>query len=277
MLRLAKLAIAASLAAMAAAPTAMAAEPPYFPPQPLPEPIPELPPPAVSGWYLRGDISYDIFTDPDVIFNEDTGTAKKFTRAEIDDTWNIGFGFGYQFNDWFRADGTFAYHHTTDFNGNTGSAGCCFSEEHAEVTKLTAMANAYLDLGHWLGVTPYVGAGVGAAFVDWSNYFFEDICETCGVRITNRGQWASNADWHFAWALMAGVAVDLTPNLAVDVGYRFVNIDDGIIIHDKKGPLNGDVRFENLMEHEARVGLRYTFGAPPPFIPDTLPPVIASY
>lgn len=276
MLRLATLAIAASLAATAAAPTAMAAEPPlYYPPEPLPEPIPDLPAPAVSGWYLRGDISYDVFTDPEVIYNEDVSTLR-FKRAEIDDTWNVGFGFGYRFNDWFRADATFAYHHTTDFHGKTSTTDCCFSNEHAEVTKLTAMVNAYADLGHWGGVTPYVGAGVGTAFVDWSNYRFEDFCDTCGGTLLGRGEWASDADWHFAWALMAGLAVELTPNLALDVGYRFVDIDDGVIIKDND-PLNGDVRFEDLQEHEARIGLRYTFGAPPAHIPVRQRPVVASY
>ena len=281
MLRLATLAIAASLAATAAAPTASAAEPPYYPPAPAPEPLPELPAPAFSVWYLRGDISYDVFTDPEVVYNEDVFKLK-FNRAEIDDTWNVGFGFGYQFNDWFRADATFAYHHTTDFYGETGgscsdsSSDRCFSKEKAEVTKLTTMLNAYADLGHWGGVTPYVGAGIGGAFLDWSNYSFVNVCEgDCGTFVASGHGWETNSDWHFAWALMAGVAVDLTPNLAVDLGYRFVNIGDGVIIHDN-GWLNGDVRFTDLMEHEAGLGLRYRFGAPS-YVPEMPRPVVASY
>jgi opacity protein-like surface antigen len=284
MLRLATLAIAGSVAAMAAAPAAHAAEP-YYPPQPyqepFPEPVPELPPPAVSGWYLRGDISYDVYKDPKVHYNEDVFPLK-FKTAEIDDTWNIGFGFGYRFNDWFRTDATFAYHHTTDFRGTTGGEcapwidGKCFSKEKAQVTKFTALANAYVDLGHWWGVSPYVGAGIGGAFIDWSNYHFVNVCEgPCGGFVFGGHDWWSNSDWHFAWALMAGVAVDLTPNLALDVGYRFVNIDDGVIIKDNEF-LNGDVKFKDLREHEARIGLRYTFAAPQPFIPDAPPPPVVA-
>jgi len=282
MFRLATIAIAASVAVMAAAPPALAAEPTFFPPAPPPEPIPDLPPPALSGWYLRGDISYDVFTDPEIIFNEDTGEKQKFKNPEIDDTWNVGFGFGYRFNDWFRTDATFAYHHTTDFNGETGGFcavgidGRCFSKEKAELTKWTAMANAYFDLGHWGGFSPYVGAGIGGAFIDWSNYHFVNVCEgDCTGFFSTGGNWWSNSDWHFAWALMAGVAVDLSPNLALDVGYRYVDIEDGIVIKDNEF-LNGPVRFEDLQEHEARIGLRYTFAAPPAFIPEQ-PPIIAKY
>lgn len=281
MLRFATLAIAASVAVMAAAPTALAAEPPFFPPAPPREPIPDLPQPAVSGWYLRGDISYDVFEDPTIAYNEDVFPLT-FNTAEIDDTWNVGFGFGYRFNDWFRTDATFAYHHTTDFNGTTGGLcaagidGRCFSKEMAEVTKLTAMANAYLDLGHWGGFSPYVGAGIGGAFIDWSNYHFVNVCEgVCGGFVTSGGNWWSNADWRFAWALMAGLGIDLTGNLALDVGYRYVNIDDGVVIKDNE-LLNGDVKFKDLREHEARIGLRYTFAAPASFIPEQ-PPLVAKY
>lgn len=287
MLRLATLAIAASVATMAAAPMALAAEPTYYPPEPLPEPqpepVPELPEPAVSGWYLRGDISYDVFEDPKITYNEHTGDPLKFTRAEIDDTWNIGFGVGYRFNDWFRTDATFAYHHTTDFHGNTEGVcapwidGKCFSKEKAEITKLTAMANAYVDLGHWSGFSPYVGAGIGAAHIDWSNYHFVNACEgDCTGFVVSGGDWWSNSEWQLAWALMAGVAVDLTDHLALDVGYRFVNIDDGVLIKDNE-LLHGDVKFKDLKEHEARIGLRYTFGAPA-FVPEApSQPVVAKY
>jgi opacity protein-like surface antigen len=223
MLRPAKLAIAASVTAMAAVP-AFAADfkLPHLPPPPphfAPEPVPE-PPPAVSGWYLRGDISYDVFKKPKVTFNELVHEVE-FTKTKIDDTWNIGFGFGHQFNDWFRADLTLDYHHKTKFTGRTDGdcpfgIGQCFSKDTADLTLFTTMANVYADLGYFHGITPYVGAGAGLAYVDWSNvqsdYFCADFCPGFEEFTTT---WWSNSQWRFAWALMAGVSVDLKQQLAL--------------------------------------------------------------
>ncbi len=42
--------------------------------------------------------------------------------------------------------------------------------EKATVSTLKLMANAYVDLGHFNGLTPYVGAGIGGAYVTYKDY-----------------------------------------------------------------------------------------------------------
>jgi opacity protein-like surface antigen len=71
--------------------------------------------------------------------------------------------------------------------------------------------------------TPYVGAGVGYGWV-------------------NRDLGADRSG--LAAGLSAGVAVDLTSNIAVDVGYRF---RDTMI----KG--------SNPLEHQVTAGIRFSF------------------
>lgn len=170
-----------------------------------PPPIINAPPlPFVevgSSWYLRGDFAYRMYDDlAPGISGEDTAA--------------LGIGVGYKLNNWLRTDLTVDYAFRNDLSG-LGVARLWTS---------SAFANAYIDLGTWYGVTPYVGAGIGASY----NYL--DIGPGEG-------------DWNFAWAAMAGAAYHLSPNLSVDLGYRYVDL--------------GTVNALDVTAHEFRVGFRY--------------------
>jgi opacity protein-like surface antigen len=52
----------------------------------------------------------------------------------------------------------------------------CTAEERGQVSRLTLLANAYVDLGEHWAVTPYVGAGVGMAYVDWEKWRTNESC-----------------------------------------------------------------------------------------------------
>jgi opacity protein-like surface antigen len=124
----------------------------------------------------------------------------------------IGGGIGYQFNDNFRAD------LTADWSGDYDIA------PGAEISTTTVLGNAYFDWKNDSMFTPYVGGGLGYGWVDGSGT-------------------ASNRDG-LAYGLASGVAVDLTTNLSVDVGYRFRGIN---------------VKGANPYEHQATIGLRVKF------------------
>ena len=113
-----------------------------------------------GSWYLRGDIGYVVADDPAVSYADG---VVQFLNEEFDDAWLIGGGFGYRYNSWFRTDVTFDYR-AFDFTGNTPCGCPGDSVETYKLDTWTFMLNAYADLGTWYGVTPYVGAGVGAAY-----------------------------------------------------------------------------------------------------------------
>ena len=211
-----------------------------------PEPLPE-PPEEIGAWYLRGDIAYVVNEDTDVIYNEDAGRLN-FGYADVDNTGRLGVGLGRRFGDWFRADLTLDYAAETTLNGGTvGPCGpaTCATVERADLTSLSLMLNGYASLGYFAGFSPYLGAGVGFSYMNWDyrgglgNY--------------------SNDDVRFAYALMAGLSYDVNSNWTVDAGYRFLNVPEGNIVDDD-AVLDGDIRFEDLMSHEVRLGVRYTFG-----------------
>jgi opacity protein-like surface antigen len=203
-----------------------------------PEPVPE-PPVLAGGWYLRGDISYDFKTKASV-FLSTTSSSSTFFDADFDDTWNIGAGIGYVFNDWFRADLTGDYRFPADWDAAASS-----------VSVSTILLNGYATLGSFSGISPYVGAGIGAAFVNWDTIDFPGF---------GLGPAAVDDDWRFAYALMAGVSFDVTENLAIDTGYRFTSVDDGQLIGPGFIVFPGVASYSDLHIHEFRIGMRYTFG-----------------
>ncbi len=234
-------------------------------------PVVEAPAPVVveeapagsSGWYLRGDIDYHWSEADDIsyiTYGPPPGTGA-FTTTEIDGSWSIGAGIGYRLNDYLRTDLTVDYLTGADFTGSTsGFCGgvACTSFDTSSYSALLVLANAYVDLGTYHGFTPYIGAGIGGAHVNW-----DDLINDDGTNVTtHRG----NSNMRFAYALMAGTSYCVTDNVDLDVGYRYTHIDGGRMFDyadsiptDAFGG-TGPGYDDGIDLHEVRAGLRYSFG-----------------
>ena len=107
-------------------------------------------------------------------------------------------------------------------------------------------------IGTWYGITPYVGAGIGGAWVEW-----DDLNNTLddGSFTRHRG----GSDWRFAYALSAGASYCLTEQLKFDAGYRFSHIQGGKMFEFAAGTA-GPGYDDGIYAHEVRGGLRYQFG-----------------
>lgn len=84
------------------------------------------------------------------------------------------------------------------------------------------MSNLYYDI-HFLGdigVLPWVGAGIGASYVDYA--ISSDINTLNGTTVLS----AKNGAWAFAYQLMAGITVPLADGISGSVGYRFFETAD---------------------------------------------------
>ena len=71
-----------------------------------------------GGWYLRGDITYDIHSMDNPMYSAG-GTELTFATAETSEAFDIGLGVGYQINENFRVDLTGEYLFSSDFRGTT--------------------------------------------------------------------------------------------------------------------------------------------------------------
>jgi opacity protein-like surface antigen len=209
-----------------------------------------------TGWYIRGDVGYVDYEKPkdgrQSIINE------AFDTTKLDDTWSAGGGFGYKFG-FLRADVTVDHRFGADFEGTSSLTGYVDDSQRdwGKLNSTTGLVNAYLDLGTWSGVTPYVGAGVGVASNHLNDYKIRVTCLTddCGpigdqpvVGMKTRGT------YDLAWALMGGVAVDLGGGLQVDAGYRYVNLGETRV---RFAGSDTEIRSKDIEAHEVRLGLRY--------------------
>lgn len=207
---------------------------------PAPPPIERAPSLAIeefgSGWYLRGDVGYVSHVAPKGWWT----TATPLTDSKMDDNFNLGGGFGYKLS-WIRADLTADWRGKSDFTavGNGRTFG-------AQVSGLTVLGNVYFDLGTWRGFTPYIGGGVGGSYNSVSGASATNPVTSLGK--SNR--------WDTAWALMAGVGIDVAPNLKLDAGYRYVNLG-GARSAPEVTSLNY-LRVDDIAAHEFRLGVRMT-------------------
>ena len=217
----------------------------------LPEYIPEPYVAPQGGWYLRGDIGFKIYRDPQA--STTYNSIGDFSNESLDNTALIGGGVGYYFNDWFRADMTVDYEFKAGFDSHAPCGGCGappYSIETADIDAWSFMVNAYADLGTWYGFTPYVGAGIGTAYVTASNVRGHTAL---GVPVS----YGDHSRWNLAWALMAGTSYEISPNMMIDAGYQFRSLGKA-----KSGQISGTesrIEYDDLYAHELRVGLRYNF------------------
>lgn len=211
-------------------------------------PLPEIHHPAPAeaiggGWYLRGDIGYAHHPRPRARAVTPAGTFAS-TGEKLSDAVVLGAGVGYRVNSWLRADLTVDHRFAasaTLFDDPRVLPGFALTGRFASTT---ALANAYLDLGTWSGITPYVGAGLGYS---WNNV---SGLRVGGVDAAARDRTVGS----LAWALMAGVAVDAGHGFAIDLGYRYLDLGRARTAGTPDG--YGEVR--RLSAHEARVGLRWS-------------------
>lgn len=252
----------------------------YQPSEPIPiAPVQQVEVSSAGGWYLRGDAAYSYNKSLGAWFHQGGAASDEtdFTRSDLRSSFSVGGGIGYQVNNYLRTDVTMDYMFNGDFKGSThgscGVAGACTSTDIASMKALSLLANAYVDIGTWGYVTPYVGAGIGGTHVKWgdlSNTSCDDSnSSNCDPTETHGG----NGNWRFTYALMAGASIDVTCNLKADVGYRYRRVEGGRMFDYKNSGGPGyDRGFDS---HEGRVGMRYIFDGcqEQAYIPPVEPPI----
>jgi opacity protein-like surface antigen len=228
------------------------------------EPI-EVVPEVVGGWYIRGHIGMsnqffdglesDLF---DIPFEHGWYDDGGFDSAPI-----FGGGIGYQFNDYLRGDITVEWRGKSDFYAldwlrATGPASPITTNEYTgKKSELVFMANGYYDFASFSGITPYVGAGIGASYNTISH--FRDLnAQTGGTAYAD-----DESEWNLAWALHAGLGFQATERMTIDLGYSFMSLGDA-----KTGRLtnvdpafdvdNDGIEFNDIYSHDFKLGVRYS-------------------
>jgi opacity protein-like surface antigen len=245
-------------------------------------PIPYAPPVAdFGGWYLRGDIG---FSNQSVSSVRNTNAAlysglTSFQETTGFDTGGIyQLGAGYQFNHWFRVDVTGEYRGNANFHGldlisfpNGGTTGYGSDVYSASKSEWLFLANAYVDLGTWWCITPYIGAGIGTARVQISNFLDQGVGSLAGGGVgPSLVSAQTGAQWNFAWALHAGLAYQVNPDVAIELAYSYVNLGNGTTGVDSAfdGSVGGHVfQFHDITSQDVKLGVRWNLWSPPAYAP----------
>lgn len=254
-----------------------------------------------TGWYIRGDIGYNIGGRQR---NNQYDSLVPVTFDEsFADGLNVGVGAGYRFNDIFRMDATldrvlggkFSNTQLVAPTGPCNGTGLyvnsvtgvtfmgpfdidnCLRKDEASYNAWYAMGNAYADLGTFNGFTPFVGAGLGVAKINWkeetnsitcvpvANDVHVEACSATGsvaqpplnTVYTEPGIVNNGSNWKLALALTAGVSYELSKGLHLDTSYKFTSIGGGFG-SIPYGPTPGSsIASNGFGLHQVKMGLRY--------------------
>lgn len=187
------------------------------------------------------------------------------TTRKSDDHDNVFGGalaFGYNFDTKFnipvRAELEFSYFSEAEgeFSKSTPAANYKVTQN---MNIGTIFANAYYDFNTGTKFTPYVGGGIGMAFIESDGK----------LRMNGSGHESSISvgeknTTNFAFNAGLGCSYNLTNNWDLDLGYRFAWLGDAKTKSKTRADNTGQLvsvqaKSEDIYMHQVALGIRYTF------------------
>jgi opacity protein-like surface antigen len=252
---------------------AFAADMPIAAPPPMY--APPAPPADFGGWYLRGDIGMTNQSAQRI----DSNTARTFPTTTVglgfDSSPLFDLGVGYQFNNWFRADVIGQYRGKANLHGSDnvflGPTDFEANNYSGSKSEWVVMANAYVDLGTWWCITPFIGAGVGGSYNKLSGFRDDGTRINPGGLSNSVTYFADNGKWNFAWAAHAGLAYKVNPGFTVELAYSYMNLGDAapgnFRAYDDSISGATSIRVKNITSNDVKLGVRWNLDSPPAYVP----------
>jgi opacity protein-like surface antigen len=247
---------------------AFAADMPIAAPPPMY--APPAPPADFGGWYLRGDIGFSNQRVDRLNNVLDANNTSSVQNLSFNNAGIFGLGAGYRFNSWFRADVTGEYRGNSQFFGTdriTYPGGVGTDTYHATKNEWVVLANAYVDLGTWWCITPFVGAGIGTARVAINGFTDQGIANNGAGALPGLAFGDNVAKWNFAWAAHAGLAYKVSPAFTVELAYRYLDMGDGLTgdlkTFDGTNAINNPTTFKHITSQDLKLGVRWNLDSPP--------------
>ncbi|MER9233561.1 porin family protein [Mesorhizobium sp. M0622] len=201
-----------------------------------------------SGWYLRGDVSYlaqKSYRTVDLGFN-----AANYEENE--DPVFASIGFGYHFNDYLRADLNLGYLPGNKI-GVSYDSGTTVASGDLKNFAFSGILNGYVDLGTYVGITPYLGAGIG--LVQSRRRLSADYFTNNGNPADDFVTHDNKTQYSFAYTLNAGLAYQVSKNVSVDLGYQYFSAPDAEY-QTVESLISYPIR-KGITNHQVKIGLRY--------------------
>lgn len=134
------------------------------------------------------------------------------------------------------------------------------NEYTADIESWVGLANAYIDLGTYWCITPYIGGGVG--FASLSVLGLKD------VNVINNSVFyaADHTETNFAWAVYGGLAYDVNPSVTLDLAYRYTDLGDarsGTVTAFDGSSSYRSLDIDDIHSHDLMLGVRWKLGHQP--------------
>ncbi|MGB0670080.1 MAG: outer membrane protein, partial [Rhodospirillales bacterium] len=186
-----------------------------------------------TGYYLGLGGGLNMTMDSDI-----DGSGFSHT-GEFDPGWAGVITFGHAYESGFRAELEGSYR-ANDIDSVSGLA-----NPGGDVSSWAGMLNGYYDINTGTRFTPYVGLGIGGAYV-----------EADGVKPIN-GSTVNDDDAQFAYQAIAGVNVTLSENISAFADYRYMRtLELGM---STSAGRSFDAEYAN---HTGLLGLKWHFNVP---------------
>ena len=191
--------------------------------------------PVYRGWYASLGVGLNINRD-----SEFTGAAVPGYEADHDlgfaGIGAVGYNFGH-----FRLEGELGYRRNgVDQYRNPSVAGS------GDTDAITILGNIVYDFLPDARFNPYIGAGIGAARVNFDSH------NRAGTAFVD------DSDWVLAYQGILGINYKLAPRTLISLDYRYLGTSDAGV---STALGSADGRYQ---AHTVLLGLTYRFNAPPP-------------
>jgi opacity protein-like surface antigen len=177
---------------------------------PVPAGTPVRPPvvfgPDPGRFYLSLHGGVGFLQDPSIDY---VNGALPSRGVSVDNGWTIVGAAGWQITPWWRTELELG-RRSNDVNTITPGAAASGS-----IAATTLMVNGYLDFPNRSLMTPYIGAGVGKAWVSHN-------------LIVDGGTLAGTTSWPWAYQLLGGANLAIAPRWSVSLEYRFLGTQRGL-------------------------------------------------
>ncbi|MEQ9811655.1 MAG: outer membrane beta-barrel protein [Azospirillaceae bacterium] len=198
-----------------------------------------------GNWYIQGGGGLNWANDQDITFAGGTNSTG------YDLGWLAGGAVGYAWNNGLRTELEGVYR-SNDVDGPAGR----ITDGYADSAGI--MFNILYDIDTGSAITPYLGGGVGAGYVDYS------------FTIPGFGTYTDDT-WGVALQAIAGASYAVTDSIDIFTDYRYYTVL-GSDVNGTVGPNATAISVDDdYSSHAVFFGARYHFLPPPPPPPAPTP------
>lgn len=221
-----------------------------------------------TGFYVTGKAGASVVTQTDQRFRQDFGDdVYKYKGGDKNDTvFGAGLAVGYDFYQHYnvpvRTEVEFMPRscrlplYTGYMAFSDGDGGREDTQNRLSVN--TLMVNTYYDFRNSSAFTPWVSVGLGYARIHHKATYTDTSWNKSGEVSDISALHYSGYDNNFAWSIGAGVRYDITPDIALDLSYRY--LDAGKSSLSYKDAEGDKYKSEaDVKSHDIMFGVTYNF------------------